>query len=232
VGEVEVPLASLRITAARGRSTTTAEAQLLGVPGTLADLFPDGGIRRGSTVAVGPLSGGCSLALYLAAAVTKSGGWAAVVGMPSLGLVAAAEIGVDLARLALIPEPGEQWAGVVAALVDGFDLVLLRPPARARSGDARRLAARVRERRCVLTLLDAPGWPETPDIRLMVKASQWEGLAVGYGLLRARRMEVVAGGRRLAGRERHRSFWLPAADEELEDPAPQVSPPQIVERVG
>jgi hypothetical protein len=133
-----------------------------------------------------------------------------VVGMPSIGLVAAAELGVDLSRLALIPAPGDQWAAVVAALIDGFDLVLLHPPHRVGGGDARRLAARARERGAVLVLVDPPGWPEAPDIRLSVTASSWEGLGEGHGSLRARRMEVVAGGRRAAGRERRGSIWLPA----------------------
>lgn len=182
------------------------------VPEPLQSLFPEGGIRKGITVAVGPLLGGCSLSLALAGALTAGGGWAAVVGMPSLGLVAATELGVDLRRLALVPDPGGQWPAVVAALVDGFDLILIRPPARVRPTDARRLAARVRERGAVMVVVDTPGWPEAPDIRLSAGSSVWEGLGVGHGLLRARRVEVVAGGRRIGGRERRRWIWLPAPD--------------------
>lgn len=149
------------------------------------------------------------MALSMVAVVTGRGGWAAAVGVPSIGLVAAAELGVDLRRLALVPDPGEQWPTVVAALLDGFDLLIVRP-GRVRPADARRLAARVRERGAVLVVLDAPGWPESPDIRLSAGPGAWVGLGDGHGLLRGRRMEVVASGRRVGGRDRRRQVWLPA----------------------
>jgi hypothetical protein len=202
-------VADLTLAAARSRPVAGAESRLMEVPAPLAALFPEGGIRKGATVAVGPLAGGSSLALCLAAGVTAGGGWAASVGMPSLGLAAAAELGVELRRLALVPRPGDQWAAVTAALLDGFDLLMLRPPTRVRVADARRLAARARERGTVLVVVDTPGWPESPDIRLSVGRSGWEGLGVGHGCLTGRRVEVAAGGRRVGGRERRRTVWLP-----------------------
>lgn len=220
---MDARVASLSLAAARGRPLAGAESRLMEVPAPLAALFPEGGIRRGTTVAVGPMPGGCSLSLVLAGAVTGRGGWAAAVGMPSLGLVAAAELGVELRRLALVPAPGGQWPAVVAALVDGFDLILVRPPARVRPVDARRLAARVRERGAVMVVVDTPGWPESPDIRLSAGPSAWEGLGEGHGLLRARHMEVVATGRRVGGRERRRSVWLPAPGGGLADAGPGVA---------
>jgi hypothetical protein len=70
----------------------------------LAPLLPwSGGLRRGATVAA---TGGTSLLLALLAGATSTGGWAGVVGLPSLGAVAAAEQGVPLERLALAPHPG------------------------------------------------------------------------------------------------------------------------------
>lgn len=204
------PAVPLPVAAARGRPVAGAESKLMGVPAPLAPLFPEGGIRRGSTVSVGPLMGGGSVALALAGAVTGGGGWAAAVGWPSLGLAAAVELGADLRRLALVPAPGEHWAAVVAALLDGFDLVLLRPPARVSVGDARRLAARVRERGAVMTIVDGPRWPESADITLTAGPAEWEGLGEGHGCLTGRRLEVVSGGRRSGGRERRRTVWLPA----------------------
>ncbi len=217
---MEAPVASLRIAAARGRPVTPAGSRLVEVPTPLVPLFPDGGIRRGATVAVGPLLGGCSLALSMVGAVTGRGGWAAAVGLPSLGLVAAAELGVDLRRLALVPQPGQEWAAVMAALVDGFDLLLVHPPGRVRPADARRLAARVRERGAVMVVLDSPAWPESPDVRLSAGPPVWEGLGAGHGLLRARRMEVVSSGRRVGGRERRREIWLPSAGGGMAEVAP------------
>ena len=204
------PVASLPVAAARGRPVAGAESKLMDVPAPLVPLFPEGGIRRGSTVSVGPMVGGGSVALALAGAVTGGGGWAAAVGWPSLGLAAAVELGADLRRLALVPAPGEHWAAVVAALLDGFDLVMLRPPARVRVGDARRLAARIRERGSVMMIIDGPRWPESTDITLTAGRAVWDGLGEGHGCLTGRRLEVVAGGRRSGGRERRRTVWLPA----------------------
>jgi hypothetical protein len=214
-----LPGASLPMVAARGGPVTTADTRLVEVPGAMAGLFPEGGIRRGSTVAVDPASGGLSLTLALAAGVTGAGSWVAVVGLPSLGLVAAAELGVRLDRLALVHHPGEQWPTVAASLIDGVDLLILRTPIRARTADARRLAARVRERGAVMMVLDRdrPGraagrWPESPDLRLTVVKSAWEGLGEGYGHLEVRKMEVALTGRRAAARERRQSFWLPGPE--------------------
>jgi hypothetical protein len=215
---METAAVSLPMVAARGRPVALADTRLVEVPGALADLFPEGGIRRGSTVVIDPASGGMSLALVLAAEVTGGGAWAAAVGLPSLGLAAAAELGVRLNRLALVPDAGEQWAVVAAALLDGVDLLLLGAPGRPRAADARRLAARVRERGTVLMVIDPEGswvgqrggqWPETPDVRLTVARSAWAGLGAGYGHLQARKVEVVLTGRRAAVRARHRFFWLP-----------------------
>src|SRR3954469_25369426 len=77
----------------------------------LSGLLPSRGLRRGSTVAVAtgqsaPASGGTSLLLALLAAASRSGSWCAVVGVPALGVLAAAESGVVLDRLVLVAPPG------------------------------------------------------------------------------------------------------------------------------
>lgn len=224
---MEASLAGLAVVAARSRPVARAESRLVDVPAPLAVLFPEEGIRKGATVAIGPLAGGCSLALSLAASVTTGGGWAAAVGLPSLGLVAASELGVELRRLALVPAPGDQWPAVVAALVDGFDILMVRPPERVRVADARRLSARVRERGAVMLVVDTPKWPESPDLCLTVGRSEWEGLGEGHGCLTGRRLEVMVSGRRVGGRERRREVWLPAASsgrlEEVQSATPALS---------
>lgn len=221
---MEASVAGLAVMAARSRPVAPAGARLLGVPAPLAPLFPEGGIRKGATVGVGPLTGGCSVALSLAAPVTAGDGWAAAIGLPALGLGAAAELGVDLRRLALVPDPGEEWPAVVAAMVDGFDLLMIRPPGRVRAGDARRLMARVRERGAVMLVVDAPKWPESPDLHLTVGRQEWEGLAIGHGCLTGRRLEVTSSGRRIGGRERRREVWLPAPSSgRLEETAPAAA---------
>lgn len=204
-------LTSLGLAAARSRPVATADTRVLEVPGALGALL-EGGVRRGSTLVIGSPPGGVSLALTLAAAATTEGSWVAAVGLPSLGLLAAAELGVQLERLALVPAPGERWPVVVAALLDGIDLLLLGLPGRARVADARRLTARARERGTVLVVIEPSGgqfWPEGADLRLSVVDAKWEGLGQGHGRLRSRQVEVVMTGRRAAVRERRAVWWLP-----------------------
>lgn len=149
------------------------------------DLHPTLGssLQRGVTVAVdGPgtqstPATAAALALVLAAGPSGGGSWIAGVGMPDLGLVAAAEAGIDLARFALVPRPGKQWADVVASLIDGFDLVLARPPVHLKPGVARRLVARARERQSVL--VGVGGWPEGASMRIDARVMGWGGLGTG-----------------------------------------------------
>ena len=191
----------LRELAGRGGQVTLAEDRLLPVAGPLQALLPDGGLRRGSTVSV---VGSRSLALQLAAATSMAGSWTAAVGLADLGVVAAAEVGIVLERLALVPRPGEQWATVVAALLDAFDVVLVRPPHRLRQAEARKLIARARERGSVLMPLGP--W-EGADMRLEVVSARWHGVGHGDGHLQGCRMEVVASGRRAAARTRRAVIW-------------------------
>lgn len=195
------------------RPVALAQQQVLPVHDALHPLLPWGGLKRGSVIRVsGVRAAATSLAFALLGAASKSGSWAAVVGVDDLGAVAAHEAGVDLERLALVPRvPVEQWPTVSAALLDALDVVVVCPPARVRAGDARRLATRARERGSVLVAL-GDRWAEAVDLRLTVAAVQWLGLGDGNGHLRARRVEVVANGRGAAARERHAGLWLPSPD--------------------
>ena len=204
---------SLAEAARRARTGAPAGERTLPVSPALADLLPDG-LRRGSTVGVaGP--GARSLALALIAEATATGSWAAVVGDPDLGLAAAAEVGVALARLAVVdlsgPTASRQWGAVVSALVGGLDLVLVAPRRQVRAADARRLAARARERGSVLIRIGDAPWPDRPDLELALGGASWEGPEDGYGRLRCRRAEVVATGRGRNARERRVLLLLPDA---------------------
>ena len=184
-----------------------AERQLPVLP-ALEALFPGGGLRRGSVVAV---SRGASLALALAAGPSAAGSWTAAVGLPDLGVLAAAELGIAVERLVLVPRPDEQWATVVAALLDGIEVVLAQPPAHLRAGHARRLASRARERGGVLVAVGG-AWPEGADVRLTALTVGADGLGRGDGRLAARQVEVIASGRGAAARERRLRLWLPDRD--------------------
>ena len=192
-----------------------AGERVVPVLGPLEPLFPWRGLRQGSVVTV---TGSTSLALSLLAAASGEGAWCAAVGLPSLGLAAAAELGVALERFPLVPCPGRGagpggWAWVVGAVLDACDVVLAGSPSGAgvRQADARRLTARARERGSVL-VVSGRAWPEPAEVRLTVASTVWEGVGRGHGRLRGRRVEVVAGGRGAAAQERRLSLWLPHPD--------------------
>jgi hypothetical protein len=204
--------ATLGALAERIRPVTLAREQRLPVAPALGALLPRGGLRRGSVVSVSAApgaSGTTSLGLALVAEASAAGSWVAGVGLRSLGLVAASELGVALERFVLVAEPHpEGWSTVVATLVDGFDLVIVRPGRGLRAADARRLVARTRERGTVLIQLDQTAAP-TADVSLTVTGTAWQGLDAGYGHLRVRRATVEINGRGEASRPRRADLWLP-----------------------
>ncbi len=185
-----------------------AHERLLPASAGVAPLLPDGGLRRGSTIAV---AGSTSLALALAAGPSAAGSWCAAIGAPGLGLVAAEELGIALERFPLIAASGKSWARAVATALEAFDLVLAWPPRGVPAGEARRLSALGRERGAVFVLC-GPGWPERTDLRLEAVRSEWVGLERGHGRLRARRLEVEVGGRGAASAGTRMALWLPAVD--------------------
>jgi hypothetical protein len=175
----------------------------LAVPTALTPLLPDG-LRRGSTTAV---LGSTSLVLaMIAAACTAREAWAAVVGQPSLGLLAAAQTGVALDRLAVVPRPGVDAPTVVAALLDGIDVVVVGPGTHLADADRRRLMARARDRGSVL-LSTAP-WAGAGTV-LTVEGGRWTGVGEGDGRLRAHELHVTRTGRGGAGQAQDLRVVLP-----------------------
>ena len=81
----------------RVRPVAGAAEQLLPVAPVLVPAISR--LRRGITVSV---RGSTSIALLLAAGPSSAGLWVALVGLPAVGVMAAAEAGIDLERLALI----------------------------------------------------------------------------------------------------------------------------------
>ena len=228
--------------AGKVRPVVLAGERVLPVLDPLAPLLPDGGLRRGTVVTVagvpsraGPgrtsatgATGATSLALALLAGASAAGSWCAAVGLPSLGVVAAAGLGVALDRFPLVAGPAgaDEWAWATAALLDAVDVVVARPPGSLRDGDVRRLAARARERSAVLVVSPGADWPGA-DVRLTVLNAEWEGVGQGHGRLQARRVDVVANGRGAAGRERRVTLWLPGPDGGVASVATRVHVPAI-----
>lgn len=211
-GEPSARRTALTRVAERARPVTLAREQCLPVLDPLVPLLPEGGLRRGAVVGVEGV-GATSLLLALLAGPSAAGSWAALVGLPQVGLAAAAELGVMLDQVAVVADPPTSgWAATVAALVDAFDVVALAPPS-PRPQQARRLAARARERGSVLVVARGRHrWGEGPDVRLAVVDHEWQGLGSGHGHLRSRRLTVAATGRREAARPRRASLWLTDAD--------------------
>ena len=243
--------ARLQAVAARTHPFVAAGERRLPVAGRLGELLPSGGVQRGSTIAVdgSPGSGSTTVALTLAAAATSAGEWAAVVDPArppwsgTLGARAAADLGVQLERLAVVPRvPPDRWGSVVAALLDGITVVVAAVPPHVRLGDARRLVARARERGAVLVAFGA--WPVEAAVRVHTGPGSWRGLGTGSGLLGSARAQRPCRGERSRGeRSRVRAsgmtrtccVWCPdwpVVAARRRDPALQRVPVFVRERVG
>jgi hypothetical protein len=218
----------------------------LPVAAALRPLLPGGCLRRGGTIALaaqrgtatesrsgegraasngaaqpGTPAGATSLLFALLAEASAAGSWCAAVGMPRLGLVAAAEAGVVTDRLALVPSPGPDWIDTVGALLDGLDIVAVTTPGGVAPQLAGRITARARQRGAVLIAVGA--WPGA-DVTLEVVRGAWHGLGQGVGRLRRREVEVVASGRGAAARPRRAHLWLPGPSGALAPMTPALTP--------
>jgi hypothetical protein len=184
-----------------------------------------------------------------------------VVGVPDLGLLAAAEFGVAVHRLALVPRPGDEFPSVVAALLDGVDLVAAAPPgdaertgAVARAGGTGRasrageggppaaaggkieprVARRLsaRARQRGSVFLPLGPWPGV-DAELSCVDGRWSGLGHGHGYLRQREVLVLCRGRGAAARPARARVRLPAVGGTLGPSRPTAVPipPAVVRRL-
>jgi hypothetical protein len=195
----------------------------------LAGLLPHGTLRAGAAYSV---TGSTALAMALAAGPSAAGAWCGVVGMPGFAAPAAADLGVDLDRLVLVPDPGPRWLSVVGALIDALTVVVVRPPTAVRDAEAARLAARLRQREAVL-IASGP-WPRR-EAHLAITESSWLGVGAGHGHLTARRATVTAEGRGTAIRPRRARLWLPdphGAVRAVEEPGAPDAPAWVREAVG
>jgi hypothetical protein len=195
-----------------------ARERTLPVDPVLAPLFGPG-LARGQTV-VCTGSASVSSALALLVAPTRHGSWAGVVGVPTFGVVAAADMGVVLERTVFVDGPLDAHgdpANVLGALVDGVDLVVTSssflaslPPSLVR-----RFTTRLQSRGAVCVVVDEtraiPG-----DVRVATRVREWSGIGDGHGHVRARRVTVSVDGRRQA-RALQRDVWLPGPSGRLEE---------------
>lgn len=150
------------------------------LPG-IADVLP---LHAGASYSVDS----ASLALALVAGASRAGEWVGFAGCADFGAEAAAELGVELSRTVLVPDPGEHWLEVTAALVDVLRVVVLRPPGWVDERTAGLLDSRLRTRSAVL-VVHGP-WPRV-TARLCTENSAWHGLGAGTGHLQERRACVA-----------------------------------------
>ena len=145
-----------------------------------------------------------SLAMALMAGPSADGAWCGVVGSAEFGLEAAAAAGVDLRRTILVPDPGEAWLEVTAALIDVLGVVVVAAPSQVSGKDVSRISARLRQRGSVLIAYG--DWPRC-DARVSLRDAEWVGLGQGHGHLQARRVTVEV--RRGTAPARTGRLWLP-----------------------
>ncbi|MDQ4501742.1 hypothetical protein [Sinomonas sp. ASV322] len=156
-----------------------------------APLLPSG-LRGGTAYSLDvPLS----VAMALLAGASSEGQWCGAVGFPDFGAEAAAGFGIALDRLVLVPDPGEHWFPVVAALADVLPLLLAQGPGRVAPGEAAKLGSRLRERAGTLLVLGP--WPQSEAV-LRMRGTSWEGLGEGYGHLSRHRVDLELTQRGLA----------------------------------
>ncbi|MCM6776198.1 hypothetical protein NDR87_19115 [Nocardia sp. CDC159] len=214
------------MTAGRLPSAAELRREPLPVPSALVGLLPEGGLAKGSVVAY---SGATSLLAGLLAAVTGSGGHAAAVGLPRLGLLAAAEMGAQLGKLAVVPDPGPDPVEIAAVLLDGLDLVVLGlggisvPPSRTRV-----LAARARSKGATLVVTGGAWTGAT--LRIDSRIAGYEGLSRGRGRLHTIHLNVSV--RTRSTPPRTGRLTLCPRNDRVEWLTPQPNTPPSLEPVG
>ena len=135
---------------------------------------------------------------------SADGAGCGVVGSAEVGRAAAAAAGVELRRTILVPDPGEAWLEVTAALIDVLGVVVVAAPSQVSGKDVSRISARLRQRGGVLIAYG--DWPRC-DARVSLRDAEWVGLGQGHGHLQARRVTVEV--RRGTAPARAGRLWLP-----------------------
>lgn len=175
----------------------------LPVCAALAGLLPEGALRGGVVVACEGRAA-VSLAAAVVSAASVAGSWTAVLGLPEVGLAALAEAGVVLERVVCVADADAAdtgaatvpWPEVLAAAVDGFELLVVGPAlAGVAPAVVRRVLARAATRGAVVVAVDAPVFGA--DLQLGVADAEWRGLDRGHGVARERRATVRLSGRRV-----------------------------------
>ena len=181
----------------------------LSVAKALQPIIPDGVLMRGRTVLCSG-DAAMSMALLVVSAATQDGSWLAVVGVSDFGLMSACEQGVALQRTVLVTPTSNKkdWISTVAAVADGFDVMMLEVPRDVSESDARRIQTRIQARRNVLVLVETsrhttPRSVFQPDVVLHTATTKWDGIECGAGYVQSRHIDVTVSGRRVPRAMQH-----------------------------
>ncbi|MCB1255963.1 MAG: hypothetical protein KDB26_02600 [Microthrixaceae bacterium] len=225
-GEPKVEVVeSLRRMVDKVRPVSMAQERVLPFSQDLDGLL-EGGLRRGTSVALEGESGVTSLALALCAQATISGMWLGCLNTPSLGWASAVELGVDLRHVVVVDVEDHDVLDAIGVMVDVFDMVMCGDLRELPHSKVRKLLARVKERGCVLVTMGErsktvlagwgvtqerfEGWGEVPDSLVYVEGVTWAGLGAGRGRLGERRLVVRVKNRRGLVRTHPIEVRLPA----------------------
>lgn len=209
-------------------AATLAHERTLPVDPALHDLVPSASLQRGSTIAVHG-AGAVSFALAFSAEAIRAGSFLAVIAPNSFALGACLDFGIPLRRVVQFMLPDDAngragWPQLVAAVIEGFDVVVLADHRRVGASTGRQLVARSRERGSVLVRAGVPSWADAPDLRFDLHQPTWHGLGEGHGHLRSRVLGVQVAGRRWPGAPRTRHLRLSG------DGVEKVTGPQPIAR--
>lgn len=155
------------------------------VPDALRGLLPRG-VPAGGIVHV---SGSRTIVWSLAATLMGSRGWCVVIGLRDVGWYAAKQAGLDLARVLYLPTGATP--PVLAAAIDGADVLIVGSARSLGAGDQRAVAGRLRNRgtRLITTI----PWPGATQITASVVHAH--GCDDGAGYLTERVIHARSEGR-------------------------------------
>ncbi|GAA2014735.1 porin [Brevibacterium samyangense] len=145
----------------------------------LHPVFVRGGLPRGEIV---QMTGDRALTFALAsvAALTRDDLWTCAIGLGEPAVATLTDLGIDLGHFVNLATPTQDWLRVTSILVESFDVLLVRPGYRTTATERSRLAAKVRERRSSIVVLEP--FAGTTE-QLTVSAGHWDGTAHGAGRL-------------------------------------------------
>ena len=161
-------------------ATAPLEPLALPAPEPFSTLLPRRGIAVGTaTLVSGPIGSGVYMAIVeLLAKASGAGRNIAIISIPDLGVGALADAGWDLERLASIDVPASEAPRAAMIAMDGFDIVLL--PIQAVGQGWRRVAAKARERKAAVVVVDRGG--DTSHRRSILAASGVDAIVSPAGI--------------------------------------------------